>query len=304
MAEASFYESRLAELCGSDSFRKDEKMSEHTTFRTGGPADYYVIPKDRETFIRLVQYLRQSEREFLILGRCSNVLVSDRGYRGTVIDTTSMNRVSMEGDEMWAEAGAMLGTVAGMAARASLSGLEFASGIPGTLGGAVFMNAGAYGGEMAQIVTEVEVMDPSGQIISIYNKEMEFGYRTSIVQRMGFPVLSVRMKLEAGDPDEIQGKMRELAEKRKEKQPLDQPSAGSTFKRPEGYFAAKLITDAGLSGMRVGGAVVSPRHNGFIVNDDNASSADIMDLIGEVRERVKQRFGVELEPEVRLIGDF
>ncbi len=305
MADMSFFESRLAEICGERSVQKSVPMSEHTTFRTGGPADYFVTPKDKEAFVKLLRYLRQSEREHFILGKGSNILVGDKGYRGTVVDTSgALNSIEIDGETITAGAGAGLGAVANMAAEASLTGMEFASGIPGSVGGAVFMNAGAYGGEMAQIVSSVEVIGPAGEVTEIQGPEMGFGYRTSIAQKENFPVISVKLRLKQGNKDEICAKIQELGEQRAKKQPLNFPSAGSTFKRPEGYFAGKLISDTGLSGLTIGGARVSPKHNGFIINLGSATSADILDLIQEVQERVKAKFGVELTPEVRIIGEF
>ena len=305
MSDHSFFEARLIDICGEGSVKTDVPMAEHTTFRTGGPADFFVTPDDKETFVKLLWYLRQSEREYFILGRGSNILVGDRGYRGIVISTSeALKDVEIEGEMITAGAGAGLGAAANMAAEASLTGMEFASGIPGSIGGAVFMNAGAYGGEMAQIVSSVEVIGPAGDIIEILGSEMGFGYRTSIAQKKGFTVLSARIRLQRGDKDDIYSRIKDLGMQRAKKQPLEYPSAGSTFKRPEGYFAAKLITDTGLSGLTIGGARVSTKHNGFIINTGSASSADILDLIEEVRERVKVKFGVELEPEVRIIGEF
>ncbi len=301
----SFYEDRLADICGRDNVRTSEPMSGHTTFRTGGPADYFVTPPGKDTFVKLLSYIRQTEKEYLILGKGSNLLVGDGGYRGTVIDTSVyMNSVSIDGEIISAEAGAGLGTAASLAAEASLTGMEFASGIPGTIGGAVFMNAGAYGGEMSQIVTSVEIIGPSGDILYIPGSDMGFGYRTSIAQIKNLPIISAEMKLKRGDREEIKARIKELGMERAKKQPLDYPSAGSTFKRPEGYFAGKLISDAGFSGLAVGGAQVSPKHNGFIINTGNATSADILKLIDEVREKVRSGSGVELTPEVRIIGDF
>ena len=305
MGEMSFFETRLVEICGRGSVQTDVPMSEHTTFRTGGPADYYVAPKDFEIFQKLLWYMRQSEREYLILGRGSNILVGDRGYRGLVIDTTAhLKSIVFSGETVVADAGVSLAMVAGMAAEASLSGMEFASGIPGTIGGAVYMNAGAYGGEMSQIVESVDVYGVTGERATILGSEMGFGYRTSVAQKQDLPILSVKLRLTPGRRDDIRAVMSEMNESRREKQPLEYPSAGSTFKRPEGYFAGKLISDTGLSGLTIGGACVSQKHNGFIVNLGNATSADIMDLINEVRERVMARFGVELEPEVRIVGEF
>lgn len=305
MAGSPDHESALIRICGTECVQKDVMMSGHTTFRTGGPADFFARPDNKESFIELLRYLRQSGTEYLILGKGSNLLVGDRGYRGTVVDTSgALGDVTVEGDTVTAGAGASLGAVANMAAGASLTGMEFASGIPGSVGGAVFMNAGAYGGDMSRIVTEVEVIDDSGEVIRIPGNEMGFDYRTSVAQRKRLTVLSARLKLAHGDKEEIYAKIKDLGEQRAKKQPLEFPSAGSTFKRPEGYFAGKLITDAGLSGLTVGGACVSQKHNGFIINLGDATSADIMELIKEVRDRVKESSGVVLEPEVRITGEF
>lgn len=303
--DAALFESGLSNICGRENVRKAVPMSEHTTFRTGGPADYFVSPGDRESYIKLISFLRQSDSPFFILGRGSNILVGDKGYRGTVIDTSpGLSRVGIDGEIIEAEAGAGLSVVAGMAAEEALSGMEFASGIPGTIGGAVFMNAGAYGGEMSQIVASVELMDQNGKDTTLRSDEMGFAYRTSIAQKKALPVISVKIRLHRGDKDNITEKIKDLGRQRAEKQPLEYPSAGSTFKRPEGYFAGKLISDAGLSGHTLGGACVSPKHNGFIINMGNASSADILGLIKEVQETVRAKFGVELIPEVRIIGEF
>ncbi len=305
MGEMSFFETRLVEICGRGTVLTGVPMSEHTTFRTGGPADYYVAPRDFDTFMKLLWYIRQSERDYMILVRGSNILVGDRGYRGLVIDTTAyLKGILFNGETVTADAGVGLGMVARMAAEASLSGMEFASGIPGTIGGAVYMNAGAYGGEMSQIVESVDVYAVTGERATILGSEMGFGYRTSIAQKQELPILSVKLRLVPGDRNEICALMNEMNASRREKQPLEYPSAGSTFKRPEGYFAGKLISETGLSGLTIGGARVSEKHNGFIINLGNATSADILDLINEVRERVMEKFGVELEPEVRIVGEF
>ena len=302
---SEIYESELKKICGAENVRTAEPMSAHTTFRTGGPADFFVTPEDRDTFLLLLKYIRQTGSDHFILGRGSNILVGDKGYRGTVIDMSyGLTAIEIKGDVVEAEAGAGLGTAANMAAEASLAGMEFASGIPGTLGGAVYMNAGAYGGEMSQIVTSVEVVDPSGEIKIISGSDMDFGYRTSLAQKEDLLVISVKLQLHKGNREEIMARIKDLGVQRAQKQPLEYASAGSTFKRPEGDFAGRLITDAGLSGLTVGGACVSPKHNGFIVNQGNATSEDILKLIEEVRKRVKARSGVELSPEVRIIGEF
>ncbi len=303
--EPSGYEAGLVALCGRDCVRSAEPMANHTTFRTGGPADFFVTPKDRSTFLLLLEFLRQENMTYFILGKGSNILVGDKGYRGTVIDMSyALDKISIQDEKIEAEAGAGLGKVANMATEASLSGMEFASGIPGTIGGAVYMNAGAYGGEMSQIVSSVEAADPSGKIVSIKGSDMDFGYRTSLLQNKDLAVVSVKLTLRKGEKKEILAKVKELGVQRAEKQPLEYPSAGSTFKRPAGYFAGKLISEAGLSGLTIGGACVSPKHNGFIINLGNATSSDIINLIKEVKKRVRADSGVELSPEVRIIGEF
>lgn len=302
---SAVYESELKKICGDKNVRTAEPMSAHTTFRTGGPADFFVTPKDRDTFLLLLEFIRQTDRDYFILGRGSNILVGDKGYRGTVIDMSyGLTGVGIKGETVEAEAGAGLGQAANMAAKASLSGMEFASGIPGTVGGAVYMNAGAYGGEMSQIVTFAEVVDTAGQIKIKKGSDMDFGYRTSLAQKEDLVVISVKLQLHKGDREEITARIKDLGIQRAQKQPLEYASAGSTFKRPEGDFAGRLISEAGLSGLTVGGACVSPKHNGFIINMGNATSEEILKLIEEVKNRVKAGTGVELSPEVRIIGEF
>lgn len=285
--------------------KADEPMAKHTTFRVGGNADFFVEAGSPEELSNIIKYLKQTERSYLILGNGSNLLVGDKGYEGVVLHLGSrFNRIEMEGNTVTAQAGALLSAVSKAAARAGLTGLEFASGIPGTVGGAVVMNAGAYGGEMKQVVSKVTVMTEEGEILELDNDTMEFGYRTSIIKNRPFIALEAQLTLMPGEMAEIQEKMEDFAARRKSKQPLEYPSAGSVFKRPEGYFAGKLIMDAGLRGYRIGGAQVSEKHCGFIINLGNATAADISELIDEVTERVKEQFSVTLEPEVIRIGTF
>ena len=280
----------------------DEPMSRHTTFRVGGAAECMVLIEREEELLKLVPYLNQIEQDYFILGNGSNLLVGDKGYRGIVIKLgEGMNRITVEGDHIYVQAGALLSRTAAVARDAELSGMEFAAGIPGSIGGGVVMNAGAYDGEMKQ---SVKVMDQEGRILVLDNDTMEFGYRTSIIKNRPFIVLEVVLRMQAGRKDEIQTKMDELMARRQSKQPLNYPSAGSTFKRPEGYFAGKLIMDAGMRGYRIGDAQVSDKHCGFVVNIGNASAADVKEVIEEVQERVKERFHVNLEPEVIFLGDF
>ncbi|MCR5625687.1 MAG: UDP-N-acetylmuramate dehydrogenase [Lachnospiraceae bacterium] len=284
---------------------KDEPLSKHTTFKVGGPADYFIIPGNLKELAGLISYLNKTGREYFILGKGSNLLVGDHGYRGVVINILdTLNDIRVVGEEIHVYAGALLSKIANEAQKASLSGFEFAAGIPGSAGGAVIMNAGAYGGEMADIVTAVHIISKEGELVKLGVNDLHFAYRSSILQKEALTVAAVGYRLKKGDPEEIRAKMDELKAKRLEKQPLEYPSAGSTFKRPEGYFAGKLIMDAGLGGYSVGGAQVSKKHCGFVINKGGATAADIMDLIKDVQERVKLKFGVKLEPEVKIIGEF
>lgn len=292
----------IAEVVGSDNVVMNEDMGKHTTFRTGGKAEYFITP-DMDTLPGVVEYLKREDYPYYIIGNGSNLLVKDSGYKGAIIRiTTGFNHYHIDGNTITAGAGMMLAKLAAIACENGLKGLEFASGIPGTLGGAVTMNAGAYGGEMSQVLKYVKVMDSSGDIITLNRDELNLGYRHSIIMGQEMIVLEVCVCLEEGDAESIRETMNELAEKRKEKQPLEYPSAGSTFKRPEGYFAGKLIMDAGLRGRMHGGAQVSEKHCGFIVNRQNASATDIIELMEEVTRCVYEKYGVKLEPEVRILG--
>lgn len=283
----------------------EEPMSSHTTFRVGGPAECYIEIENAEQLQKVQRYLYQVEYPFTIVGNGSNLLVSDNGYQGIVLQIGGkMSDISVEGNVIVACAGASMAQVSAAAWKNGLTGLEFASGIPGTVGGGVVMNAGAYGGELAQVVTSVQVLNKDSEFLTLDNETMEFGYRRSTIRRQPFIVTEVAFKLTPGEPEAIKSKMDELAAKRREKQPLEFPSAGSTFKRPEGHFAGELIMNAGLRGFQVGGARVSDKHCGFVINTGNASAADIMDVIWEVQRRVKDRFEVELEPEVVFLGTF
>ena len=283
----------------------DEPMKKHTTFRVGGNADYFVMPKTVEE-VRLIVSLCQKENlPYYILGNGSNLLVGDKGYRGVIIQIyKEMNEIAVDGDTIRAQAGALLSKVGSVALEAGLTGFEFAAGIPGTVGGAVVMNAGAYGGEMKDIVARATVLTESGEILQLTNGELELGYRTSVIAKKNYIVLEAEYQLQIGNREDIRTKMAELKMKRVTKQPLEMPSAGSTFKRPEGYFAGKLIEDAGLRGFRVGGAQVSEKHCGFVVNANDATAADILELMRQVSEKVYEKFGVTLEPEVKRLGEF
>ncbi len=294
---------KLLEIVRNDQLLTDSLMRDHTTFRVGGPADFMVFPENRGELLQVVQLCHEMQVPFFFMGNGSNLLVRDGGFRGVIVNMRQMNTVVVHGDHVMAQAGATLRAVAKEALAHHLSGFEFASGIPGTVGGAVIMNAGAYGGEMRNVITKVELMTPDGVFETVDGPDCHFGYRKSRMRERGEIVIGVELALEAGDPEAIRLKMQDLNQRRRDKQPLNYPSAGSTFKRPEGYFAGKLIQDAGLKGYRVGGAMVSPKHSGFVINADHASAQDVLQLIGDVQRRVKEKFGVVLEPEVITIGE-
>lgn len=283
--------------------KEGELLRNHTTFRIGGAAKYFAVPKNEEEIMEAVDFAIVKDLPYYILGKGSNVLFADEGYPGVIIEIgAGMEKVERIGDTgIRAQAGVSLSALAAFAAREGLTGLEFAGGIPGTLGGAVTMNAGAYGGEMKDVIVSAKVMDEEGTVKVLSCEELVLGYRTSIVQKKQLVVLEAEFLLNPGTTEEIQNTMKELNAKRREKQPLEYPSAGSTFKRPEGYFAGKLIEDAGLRGYRVGDAQVSEKHCGFVVNRGNATCAEVLQLIEEVQKKVKEQFGVQLEPEVRII---
>jgi len=280
---------------------QSEPMKNHTTFKIGGPAKCIYMPSCVEEIIALVEYCRAAKEKYMILGNGSNVLFMDEGYLGIVIQIYSnMNNVTIDGNTIYAQAGALLGKIANIARDNALTGMEFAAGIPGTLGGAVVMNAGAYGGEMKDIIEYVDVLEEDLTIKRYSCQDMEFGYRHSIINENRI-VLGASILLEQGDIENINARMNELKNARISKQPLEYPSAGSTFKRPEGYFAGKLIEDAGLKGYKVGGAMVSSKHSGFVINYDKATAKDVLRLIEDVKETVFSKFGVMLEPEVKII---
>lgn len=295
----------LRNAAGASCVMEQESMKKHTTFRIGGPADVFVVPDTVGKAAEAVRICKEQGVPYYILGNGSNLLVSDKGYRGVVVQIyKNLSAIEVEGDVVRAQAGAMLAAIAKRALASSLTGLEFASGIPGTLGGACVMNAGAYGGEMKDVLAEVTVLDENGKVRAVPAEELELGYRSSALSKNGWTALGARMQLARGDYETIHARMEELKEKRTTKQPLDMPSAGSTFKRPEGYFAGKLIMDAGLRGFSVGGAQVSEKHCGFVVNTGEATAADVRGLIAEVVRRVKENSGVTLQPEVKMLGEF
>ena len=298
-------ENKFCNCLGSDNVKQQEPMSRHTTFRIGGPADFYLCPHSTNEVQEIVEICKEEKLPYFVLGNGSNLLVSDKGYRGVVIQLwKNFSDITVKDCCIQAKAGALLSKVAAEALEAGLTGMEFASGIPGTIGGAAFMNAGAYGGEMKDIIKSVKVLDTQGEVRVLPKEELKMGYRTSILKEKGYTVLSVELELTRGNQEEIRNTMEDLKERRTSKQPLEMPSAGSTFKRPEGYFAGKLIMDSGLRGFSVGGAQVSEKHCGFVVNKGGATAMDVLNLIREVQRRVKEQFGVDLETEVRFLGEF
>ena len=280
-------------------------MKNHTTFRVGGPADIFLTPSAEE-LPTVLSVCREEQMPVTVIGNGSNLLVGDQGIRGVVICIGSgMRGIRVDGEKIFLEAGVTLAAAAQQAAKAGLAGLEFASGIPGTFGGAVVMNAGAYGGEMKDVIVSVRVISEDGEILTLSKEELDLSYRHSVIPERGYLVIDGELLLtREKDPDQITERMEELKKKRIEKQPLEYPSAGSTFKRPEGYFAGKLIMDAGLRGFSVGGAAVSEKHCGFVINKGNATAADICALMDEVTRIVKEKYAVTLEPEVKKVGEF
>lgn len=296
---------QMCGIVGSDQIRADEPMKKHTTFHIGGPADYYITPHSAEEIRQVLAGCREHGIPYYILGRGSNLLVSDEGYRGAIVRIyRNYSDIDVEGEQITARSGALLSKIAKEAEKHALTGFEFAAGIPGTLGGAAVMNAGAYGGEMKDVLEEVTVLDGEGRILTLQRDELELGYRTSVIARKGYLVLKARMRLRFGDREEITARMEELKEKRVSKQPLDMPSAGSTFKRPQGNFAGKLIMEAGLKGFSVGDAQVSEKHCGFVINRGEATAEQVCTLMQEVIRRVEENSGVRLEPEVKMLGEF
>ncbi|MGN0148954.1 MAG: UDP-N-acetylmuramate dehydrogenase [Clostridia bacterium] len=288
----------------SEDVKINEEMKNHTTFRIGGPADIFVSVKSTEEIIRILEACNESKTPCMVMGNGSNMLVSDKGIRGVVIHIGSnMSGCRIDGETVYAEAGILMSALAKKILEAELTGFEFAAGIPGTLGGGIYMNAGAYGGELKDIIDEVTYIDENNEIKTSKNDELEFGYRHSIFETGKYVILSCTMKLKKGNFEEIKAQMADYTKRRNDKQPVSMPSAGSTFKRPEGYFAGKLIQDCGLMGYSIGGAQVSEKHAGFVVNKGGATADNVLKLIEHIQKTVMDKFGVWLEPEVRLIGD-
>lgn len=296
---------QIEEMIGKGRVKVDEPMNLHTTFRIGGKADFYFQPKSAQEIAKIIDFCNSQKIPCYVIGNGSNLLVGDKGYRGLILEIgRDISEVNIEGTKITVQAGALLSKVANMALEASLTGFEFASGIPGTFGGAVVMNAGAYGGEMKQILESVTVLTKEGTIKKMSQEDLKLGYRTSCILERECIVLEGVLNLEQGDKEEIKNKMTALKIQRIEKQPLEYPSAGSTFKRPEGNFAGKLIMDAGLRGYQIGGAQVAEKHCGFLINKKDATAKDMVDLINYVKEEVYIQFGVELETEIKMLGEF
>lgn len=302
--ENTVYEA-LKRIVGEEWVRQEEPMRTHTTFRIGGPAEYFVYPKSEQELCEILQLCREQNIPWFLLGNGSNLLVGDKGIRAVVISLEKgWSQIEIEGTTVTVGAGALLSKTAKMAASESLTGLEFAAGIPGSIGGAVVMNAGAYGGEIKDVLESVRILTSEGKIEVLQANDLMLGYRTSCVSERGYLVLEAVFCLEHGKEEAIRERMQELAAARKEKQPLEYPSAGSTFKRPQGYFAAKLIDDAGLRGFRAGDAEVSQKHCGFVINRGNATAKDVLAVCDEIQKRVEKQFQVKLEMEVKKIGEF
>lgn len=307
MAESEIVK-KLIEINGEQQVSMSEPMSRHTTFRIGGPAKVFVSPDNIEKIIKTIELLKKEEMEYFILGNGSNLLVADKGYTGIIVSTENIKSASIEKEDgeltyICAEAGAMLSKVSVLAAESSLTGFEFAGGIPGTIGGAVSMNAGAYGGEIKDVIVSADVLMEDGKVIRFTKDELELSYRNSIIQKeKQLIVLAAEFAFKKGNKSEILAKMKDFSQRRRDKQPLEYASAGSTFKRPEGYFAGKLIDDAGLRGYRVGNVMVSEKHCGFVVNVGGGTCEEAKAVIAHVKDEVEKQFGVTLELEVRKLG--
>ena len=292
---------KIIEIAGSKNVILNEQMAEHTSMKVGGPADIYCTPDSCDAFRELVKLLSKENEKFYVLGNASNVVIRDAGFRGVIIQLTKLDGISIEKNTIHAQAGALLKNIAAAALEVGLGGFEFASGIPGSLGGALAMNAGAYGGEMRMLKLEVNAFDTDGREYVFKNDDMDFGYRHSIFSEGGLFVSSAAITLEPGKKETIKARMDELNELRASKQPLEFPSCGSVFKRPEGTFTGKLIQEAGMAGARVGGASVSRKHCGFIINDRDALAADVLGLVKLIQRNVKENSGVELECEIKIL---
>ena len=295
--------SEILNYLPADRLLYNEEMKNHTTFKIGGPVDIMVLPQDEEDVATVVSFCRQRDIPLFIFGVGSNILVRDGGIRGVAMKLgENLDEVEVNGEEIQAQAGVKISALARIAAFHSLSGLEFAEGIPGSLGGALVMNAGAYDGEMQAAVIEARAISPDGNIKTFLKEEMQFRYRHSVFQSNDYIIVSARLKLATADHEEIEERMLEFARRREEKQPLDKPSAGSTFRRPPGFYVGPMLEELGLKGYQIGGAQVSSKHAGFIVNNGNATAQDVLYLIAHIQQKARERFGVDLQPEIRVVG--
>lgn len=294
----------ILNIVGEENIMMDEPMKKHASFRVGGPADVLVRPRTEEQLRDILLYIKKENVPYLVIGNGSNLLVKDGGIRGIVVEISdNYSNFKIDENRIEIQAGALLSRIGNAALKAELKGFEFASGIPGTFGGALAMNAGAYGGEIKDIVKTVKVMDVDGNIFELSNEEMNFGYRKSAIVENNYVALSAVVELEKGSYDDIKATMDDLKERRTSKQPLNFASAGSTFKRPEGYFAGKLIQDSGLKGLSIGDAQVSEKHSGFVINRGNATAKDLLNLMFAIKATVNAKFGVMLEEEVKIVGE-
>ncbi len=297
------YEELFKNIYSENQIEFNANMSEHIYFKVGGPVDVLLIPKTKEQVIETIKICNENKINYFVIGNGSNLLVKDGGIRGVVIKLTELNNIRVDNNKVIAETGVLLKDASKIALENKLTGLEFACGIPGSIGGAVFMNAGAYNGEIADVIECAQVLTEDGEVKTYTKDELELGYRTSRVMKEKAIVLEATFALNYGEYEKIKARVDDLTEKRESKQPLEYPSAGSTFKRPEGHFAGKLIQDAGLKGYSIGGAAVSEKHSGFVINKGGATAKDVLDLISHIQCEVKKQFGVDLHPEVRIIGE-
>lgn len=302
MGEVLDLKNLFSNIYSKDEVKINALMKEHINFEVGGPADILLIPSKVEQIIESIKICKENNIPYFVMGNGSNLLVKDGGIRGVVIKLTGLTNLEVNEEEIKADCGVMLKELSDKALENSLTGLEFACGIPGSVGGAVFMNAGAYNGEIKNVIKEAQVITSSGEIVTLSKDELELGYRTSKVMKDNSIVINATFKLEKGNKEEIKETIDDLTQKREEKQPLEYPSAGSTFKRPEGFFAGKLIEDAGLRGYRVGDIMVSDKHCGFVVNVGKGTAEEVHMLMEHVEQTVYEKFGVMLEPEVRFLG--
>ncbi|WP_125154016.1 UDP-N-acetylmuramate dehydrogenase [Clostridium rectalis] len=297
------FATELVEMLGNENVKIDEPMKKHTSFRVGGPVDILITPQSFEQVKGAIKFCRKNLIPYFIMGNGSNLLVKDGGVRGVIIKLCNLDKIETKEERITAQGGVLLSRVSNEAVKNCLTGFEFASGIPGSVGGALTMNAGAYNGEVSQVIENALVIDKEGNLITLNKEQLELGYRISSIMKKNYTVLEATFKFNKGDYEKIIGRINDLTRRRREKQPLEYPSAGSTFKRPEGYFAAKLIEDSGLKGVHVGDAEVSKKHSGFIINKGNAAAKDILDLIQIVKDTVKEKFNVDLHTEVMIIGE-